>query len=337
MTSVLREGKETRKITHTNDECVGCGICSDICPTSALNLGPILPIARGILEMDYINMNHDKCVLCGLCSFACPFDAIDFEINGENAKKIENYPKWNCGTEITKDDCIYCGKCEIYCPRDAIAMKRNLPNVEDLVMGETRTEVDKCINCRICVEMCPAEAITIKTESEKTTKKFTAKDIEIDKSKCMYCKICQKVCPEDAIKIICTSCMDIEQIPEVTIDGALVLDEEICVNCGWCEKICPTEAAHTKKPFEGEVILNENEEEDLICKGDSCHACQDVCPCNAITIVDNKSFVNQEVCVLCGACAKACPQKILNVNRTVMNLDNIKSASWQKILGSIID
>jgi 4Fe-4S ferredoxin len=76
MALIKREGEQTRIIAHHNDKCVGCGICSDTCPTSAINLGPILPIARGILDMDYINMNKDKCVLCGLCSFSCPFDAI---------------------------------------------------------------------------------------------------------------------------------------------------------------------------------------------------------------------------------------------------------------------
>ena len=95
MTSVHRKGQETRDLAHNNDNCIGCGICSDICPTSALSLNPILPIARGILDMDYIKINEDNCVLCGLCSFACPFHAIEFDINNESLKNNANYPKWN--------------------------------------------------------------------------------------------------------------------------------------------------------------------------------------------------------------------------------------------------
>jgi 4Fe-4S ferredoxin len=334
MTLVIRNGNEKRELEHINSSCVGCGICSNICPTSALSLGPVLPIARGILEMDYVNINQDKCVLCGLCSFACPFNAIDFKINGVNSKTLKEYPKWNYGTNIDKDNCIFCGRCEIYCPRGAIYVKRELPKLEDLVIGEIVTNVDKCINCHICEEMCPAEAITIETDDNINSKKFTATNIKIDKSKCVYCKICHKVCPENALKIICTTCMEQESIPKVEITGDVILDVNSCVKCSWCEKICPADAAHTIKPFEGKILFNERE--DAICKGESCHACQDVCPCNAISIIDNKSTANTDVCILCGACEKVCPQNILNIERSAMNLKNIKSNSWERILGSLI-
>ncbi|WP_225370147.1 4Fe-4S binding protein [Methanobrevibacter arboriphilus] len=93
MASAHREGQDNREVIHHNDICVGCGICSDICPTNALNLGPILPIARGIVDMDYIRMDENKCVVCGLCSFACPFNAMEFKINNLAAKKYERISK----------------------------------------------------------------------------------------------------------------------------------------------------------------------------------------------------------------------------------------------------
>ena len=49
MFNVERSGEETRKLSHNNDRCVGCGICTDVCPTSSLRLGPIVPIARGLI------------------------------------------------------------------------------------------------------------------------------------------------------------------------------------------------------------------------------------------------------------------------------------------------
>ncbi|MCC7553494.1 MAG: 4Fe-4S binding protein [Methanobacteriaceae archaeon] len=330
MASVLRDGNEKRELTHNNEKCVGCGICTDICPTSALKLGPVLPVARGLLEKDLIKINGDKCVLCGLCASSCPFDALDFEINGENIRNIDNYPKWDCGTNINEDDCIYCGKCEISCPQDAINMKRNLPELKELVRGETRTFVDKCISCHFCEDMCPSGAITIKAEEND---EYTASAIEIDDTKCMYCKICQKVCPEDAIQIICATCMESEFIPTVNVDGEILLNDDLCVNCSWCENVCPTDAPKTIKPFKGTIIIDESEKE---CKGESCQACVDVCPCNAISMVDGKASIDEEFCILCGACEKICPVKIISVTRTSMNLDNIKSQSWKNVLGKII-
>jgi 4Fe-4S ferredoxin len=334
MISVVRDGKDKRELKHNNDLCVGCGLCSETCPTKALSLGPVLPIARGLISKDYINMKEDNCVLCGLCSFSCPFNALDFKIDGVSSKSLMQYPKWEHKVDYSEHECIFCGKCEVYCPREAISVKRELPKIEDLVRGEVITDVDKCINCKICVELCPNDAITIVTNPDSNAERFDAVDIQVDKSKCIYCKVCTKVCPENAIRAICTTCMDSDEIAPVKIKGNFLLDEDSCVNCGWCGKVCPTDAIKVNKPFEGEILLTEDEEH--VCKGSSCHACIDVCPCNAVKFEDDKAVFNNDFCILCGACSKVCPQKVIKINRTSINLNNIKSTSWQKILDMLI-
>ncbi|MCL2688196.1 MAG: 4Fe-4S binding protein [Methanobrevibacter sp.] len=333
MTSIVRKGKEDRELSHINHKCVGCGICIDICPTESLKLGPVLPICRGLLEMDFVSVQKDTCVLCGICSFACPVEAFDFKINNETLEKDPKYPKWECGSEIEEEKCIYCGNCKTACPREAIFINRKLPDRKNLVMGETEIYKDKCIYCGICEEICPADAVTIYKNDISSIKQYTAENIEIDEDKCIYCGICKRACPEEAMKIVCTTCMDNENIPKVEITGDIALEQDMCINCGWCEEICPMDAAKVIKPFEGEVIVNT----EIECKGDSCHACQDVCQCNAVSIVDNTSKINPAMCMLCGACVKACPQDILDVKRTEMRLTNIRSSSWQKILGSLLE
>lgn len=335
MFNVERSGAEDRKLSYKSDKCLGCGICTDVCPTSSLRLGPVVPIARGLIEMDLLSCNADSCVLCGLCSVACPFDALSLTIDGEDIKQMDNYPKWDIESKVCGDDCIYCGRCYKVCPRDAIIFERTLPDRSALVRGEIEINKDECIYCSFCADLCPAEAITVNNVPTSSVDKLN-NSIEVDLSKCVFCGVCKRVCPQNAIKEVCSTCMlqDQIEVPEVTGD-TYILDED-CVNCTWCSSICPVDAITVTKPFEGSLDVVENEEEEKICKGDACHACQDVCPCNAVTIVDGKAVTDLEFCNLCGACVTACPQNIRVVSRTSMKLDNINSESWNEILNSLI-
>ena len=333
MFDVEREGVEHRKLSYKDVNCVGCGICSEVCPTSSLRLGPVVPIARGLIEMDLVSCNGDSCVLCGLCSVACPFDALTLTIDGQSIKDMDAYPSWETESDVNDDDCIYCGRCYDICPRDSILFERKLPNPADLVRGEIEINKDKCIYCSFCADMCPAGAITIKN-IPTSSNDLLNNSIEVDFSKCIFCGVCKRICPEDAIKQICSTCMlrDEIEVPEIT--GKTFISEESCVNCSWCSEICPVDAIAITKPFNGTLELIENEEK--VCKGDSCHACQDVCPCNAVEIVDGKSVTNLDFCNLCGACVGACPQDIRVLTRTAMNLTNINSESWSEILNSLL-
>lgn len=335
MFNIERNGEELRQLSYKDSKCVGCGICSDVCPTSSLRLGPLVPIARGLIEMDLISVNEDSCVFCGLCSVACPFDALSLSINGENIKKIDSYPLWETESKVNDEDCMYCGRCYEICPRDSIIFERHLPNPADLVRGEISFDEDKCIYCSFCEDMCPAGAITVKNIPTSTVDKLN-NSIEVDLSKCIFCGVCKRVCPEDAIKQICSTCMLREEIEVPEITGETIILEDSCVNCSWCSNICPVDAITVTKPFEGKLELIENEEEEKICKGDSCHACLDVCPCNAVAIVDGKSVTDLDFCNLCGACVTACPQDIRILTRTDMKLTNVNSESWNEILNSLL-
>ena len=48
------------------DECTGCGLCVDECPSEAISLG-----ADGLSVVD-----ADECVDCGACVDVCPVVAI---------------------------------------------------------------------------------------------------------------------------------------------------------------------------------------------------------------------------------------------------------------------
>jgi 4Fe-4S ferredoxin len=328
MAFIERNGEEHRSLTHVNEKCVGCGICKDICPTGSIKTGPILPIARGLLKMDYININKDTCCLCGLCATACPFNALEFTLNGANIKDMSEYPQWGHSSKIDSDACIYCKSCETACPQDAIRVVRELPERSKLVSGEISADDEKCINCKVCEELCPAGAITIKEDGPFSHK------VEIDEDKCVYCLVCRRACPTQAIKAVCESCSygEYKINPEdAVIKGEVFLNDESCVNCGWCQEVCPVDAAAITKPFEGSITTNKE-----ICKGESCHACMDICPCNAVSIVDGKSQIDQKFCILCGACTQVCPQHAIDLKREKMNLNNIRSKSWKKQIKKLV-
>jgi len=44
-----------------------------------------------------------------------------------------------------------------------------------------------------------------------------------------------------------------------------------------------------------------------MCKGCLAHPCMEVCPKGAISMVDGKSYIDQEKCIKCGKCKSACP------------------------------
>ena len=60
MFNIEREGEEHRVLSYKDKNCVGCGICVNVCPTDSLRLGPIVPIARGLIEMDLISCNSNS-------------------------------------------------------------------------------------------------------------------------------------------------------------------------------------------------------------------------------------------------------------------------------------
>lgn len=330
MAAVIREGSQKRSLDYKKKKCVGCGICTDICPTEALNLGPLVPIARGLVDMDYVKVDKEKCALCGLCAASCPFDAFEFKIDDVDIKELDAYPQWKHKANIDEEACIYCKACETACPTEAITVFRTLPERSKLVSGEIEINEETCVHCGICEEMCPAEAITLNKQNPE------APEIAVDEDKCVYCLVCKRSCPVNAIKAACRSCSygPYEINPEdAKITGNSFIEEEQCISCGWCQEICPVDAVTVSKPFEGEISFAE----DFECKGDSCHACADICPCNAVSIVDGKSKVDRRFCILCGACAKACPQHVIVIKREKMNLENIRSKSWQKQMGKLIE
>lgn len=74
------------------------------------------------------------------------------------------------------------------------------------------------------------------------------------------------------------------------------------------------------------------------CRGCLMHACKDVCPKNAITIVDHKCVIDKTKCIECGKCTKACPYgAIIAQHRPCMMSCKVKAISINEGGKAVID
>ena len=260
-----------------------------------------------------VTIDEDKCVLCGMCSGVCPASALNLDIDAVSIKDIDAYPTLISSAVIDEDKCVFCKRCEVACPRGSITINRELPKRADLVTGEIEVCEDECIYCGACAELCPAEAIVVdKTTGEESividkekcvyclvckkacpvnaikavcrscsygeyeldpAKAVITGDAIIDDETCIRCGWCAGVCSEDA------------PIVEKPFEGYVNVDEEKCGVCGACADLCPCNALEVPKttgPVRGVPV---NVKEEFCIK---CGACAKACPNGALEVVRTK-------------------------------------------------
>ncbi|MFX0162398.1 MAG: 4Fe-4S binding protein [Candidatus Hodarchaeota archaeon] len=345
--------KKDKSLLYFSEKCVGCQLCKEICPVSAIEYGPIPQIATGEIEAPYILIDLDRCIFCGLCAIVCPTHAMVFAFNKKQIDLLNDYPKLLGRIEIG-EECIPCKLCALVCPTEAFKLELEVEKKENLVIykeeippekveGSIIIDKEKCTFCGLCEDLCEAIKITWIEPSGEFLRPGI--DIIVDEDRCDYCNLCAVLCPSEAVKVECKTSLE-RVVKEPKISGLLVLEEEKCIYCGWCAFVCPVEAVKYEKPFEGEVMVSNLEKCDPV----GCNACIRLCPTKAWYIpkrsledeTTEKIAVNKDLCIFCGACQNSCPEILITVTRKEIHLEEEFphrpwETSWKRVLNRLIN
>ncbi|MDD4980621.1 MAG: RnfABCDGE type electron transport complex subunit B [Candidatus Omnitrophica bacterium] len=120
---------------------------------------------------------------------------------------------------------------------------------------------------------------------------------------CLGFGSCVRVCPFDAIKMSDT--------------GLPVVDKDKCKACNKCVLICPKKL-FTLVPVTHDVYVacsshDLGKDTRLVCPVGciACRKCEQVCPVDAIHVIDNLAIIDYNKCTSCGKCIEVCPVKCI--------------------------
>jgi 4Fe-4S ferredoxin len=174
---------------------------------------------------------------------------------------------------------------------------------------------DLCKGCELCKLICPRDAVKL-VPQESEDNKTLAPIVDIDENKCDYHGICAVICPFTAIRI---SINGNEELPTVKMNVFPTLTRDIEVDTSLCEKGCTT--CQEVCPLNIVTVMEEKDEKTVEIDKDHCAACRICwmeCPTDAIEVrkfIEGNIQINSDLCPKgCQKCLEVCPVDAVGVN-----------------------
>lgn len=212
------------RLTIDRTSCVGCELCSLICPREAIKIVKQPKKEGQKAQRPVVDVDENKCHYCGICTAICPHGAMQVVIDGKNIASVvdkESFPQLIREIAVDTAKCpTGCKDCEEVCPLGIIKVTSNP------MSGKISVDLkqEQCPCCRVCEVKCPEDAIHVR-------RIFTGR-LKISQEKCPQgCRDCLDVCPITGALYISEE------------DGKVHVNELFCTYCGVCKIVCPETGA----------------------------------------------------------------------------------------------
>jgi electron transport complex, RnfABCDGE type, B subunit len=228
-------------------------------------------------------------------------------VDEKEARVRELLPGANCGG-CGYAGCDACAKAIASgeAPADACPVANNEIHMEIAkVIGRSVEATEKKVAFVKCAGTCDRSKINSTYYGPKDCK--LAAGIGGNGSKgcgygCLGFGSCVKVCAFDAIHIV---------------DGVAEVDKEKCTSCGMCVAECPVHIIELV-PYKANTMVacsshDKGKDVKTVCSIGciGCKLCEKACEFDAVHVNDNLAKIDYAKCTNCGACAKACPVKVI--------------------------
>lgn len=157
---------------HVNDweKCIGCGTCSDICPTQAIEMVTRhdLPRVAGELQRRPV-IDYGRCCYCGLCVDTCTTESLqmtkEYIFSDSNPSSFKLMPRETWQEEYVDLGYQKSEETELLdlkrVEMDHVEPEERTKSYIEVVRGYSKeyakAEAARCVECGVCTASCPVQ------------------------------------------------------------------------------------------------------------------------------------------------------------------------------------